>query len=130
MRRMTDNPPGFVYFVRPIGAEGPIKIGCSRSPGDRLKHLTQWSPLPLEVIGFLPGSFKDEAFLHRCFYDLRIHYEWFRAASELTDAVAEILRTGVIRLPHLLPKGNLKSERRLAAFAAAREAASPTRSAA
>lgn len=31
--------PTFVYFIKPKGRKGPIKIGCSNAPADRLMAL-------------------------------------------------------------------------------------------
>lgn len=33
-----------VYFIKPIGMDGPIKIGCSDKPARRLITLAAWSP--------------------------------------------------------------------------------------
>jgi hypothetical protein len=59
----------YVYFIKPVGMDGPIKIGCSNIPEHRLVSLSMWSPFPLEIIGKTPGNLKDEGFLHRCFSD-------------------------------------------------------------
>lgn len=80
----------FVYFIRPIGMEGPIKIGCSNSPPARLQSLMSWSPLPLEVVATVPGSFDLEFKVHECFLDLMQHREWFRADPRLTAAIERI----------------------------------------
>ncbi len=84
-----------VYFIKPIGICGPIKIGCSSVPADRLVDLMLLSPLKLELIGSVPGDMKDEYFLQRCFAHLHSHSEWFHASSELTTAIGKILRGGM-----------------------------------
>src|SRR3546814_12747101 len=38
-----------VYFIRPIGQAGPVKIGCSVGPNKRRPELETWSPVPLEI---------------------------------------------------------------------------------
>lgn len=83
-----------VYFIKPVGADGPIKIGCSYVPQNRLIDLTAWAPQPLELIGAVPGTLQDEGFLHRCFADLHSHREWFRADPRLTSAIKSILSAG------------------------------------
>ena len=83
-----------VYFIKPIGMDGPIKIGCSNKPGNRLIALSAWSPFPLEIIGSVPGDFADEQFIHRCFLDLHSHREWFRSSGELRDAINKIIADG------------------------------------
>jgi hypothetical protein len=74
---------------------GPIKIGCSSVPPDRLVDLMLLSPFKLELIGSVPGNMKDEYFLQRCFAHLHSHSEWFHASSELTTAVGKILHGGI-----------------------------------
>lgn len=102
--------PKYVYFIKPVGMDGPIKIGCSAVPPSRLIEFTVWSPFPLEIIGSVPGGHADETFLHRRFAYLHSHREWFRSSpllrntidrilhgESLKSACAEILRTGMIR---------------------------------
>lgn len=82
--------------MKPIGLDGPIKIGCSETPMQRLETLACWSPFPLEVIGSVVGSFEDEKFLHHCFADHHSHREWFRSSEKLRNAIAEILHAGSV----------------------------------
>lgn len=86
----------YVYFVRPIGLPGPVKIGWSQSPVGRLETLMSWSPFPLEIIGHVPGTMKDEGYLHRCFWQQRSHGEWFHHSSELQVAIDRVLTLGVV----------------------------------
>lgn len=72
-----------VYFLRPVGQIGPIKIGCSKLPPLRLETLTVWSPVRLELICSVPGSHKDEHTLHGMFRRHHVHGEWFGASKEL-----------------------------------------------
>ena len=85
--------PSFIYFLRPIGAEGPVKIGCSRSPRSRLEQYLPWSPVPLEIAATVPGTMSLEYNLHQCFADTHIHHEWFGASPGLTKLI-DALRTG------------------------------------
>lgn len=85
---------GYVYFIRPCGLDGPIKIGWSQSPGLRLEGLAAWSPFPLEIIGSVPGTMADENYLHRCFWALVSHREWFRSSPELRATIDRILALG------------------------------------
>lgn len=79
-----------VYFMKPIGRDGPIKIGCSGWPNERLLQIAIWSPDPLEVIYSEEGSFKLERNLHRCFADYHRHSEWFEAGPRLVEALARL----------------------------------------
>lgn len=103
----------YVYFFKPAGLDGPIKIGCSATPYDRLATFAAWSPFPLEMIGSVPGSAKDETYLHRCFYSSRSHGEWFRSTPELRDAIARILELGHVPCDVVTADKMGKPERRI-----------------
>lgn len=85
-----------VYFAKPVGMDGPIKIGCSTLPHSRLMQLATWSPFPLEIIGFVPGTFADETFIHQCFADLHTRHEWFMSSPALRETIQAILDGGSI----------------------------------
>lgn len=80
----------FVYFLRPVGMDGPIKIGCSERPESRLATLMSWSPFRLEIITTVDGDFDLEQNIHQCFADLSTHGEWFRPEPRLTEAIRKI----------------------------------------
>lgn len=82
-----------VYFMRPVGMVGPIKIGCSKFLDQRLFNLASWSPYPLEIILSFPGSHKLEHNIHQCFADLHSHKEWFHPGKRLLDAI-EAMKAG------------------------------------
>jgi hypothetical protein len=105
----------FVYFIKPIGMDGPIKIGCSVDPEIRLSNLMVWSPFPLEIVATIPGGYSLERNVHECFADAHSHKEWFRAIPRLQTfinglqagkEIGEILdlnaRIGSIREPRVL----------------------------
>ncbi len=77
----------YVYFMRPVSADGRIKIGCSFRPAKRLIALSVHSPYPLEIIGVGKGSIPDEQLLHEYFAADRLHSEWFRASDELHQVI-------------------------------------------
>lgn len=79
-----------VYFMKPVGMDGPIKIGCTNMPIRRLKQLGDWCPFPLEIIGTFPGSPADEHEVQRRFAQHRSHGEWFRPAGELLEFIAAL----------------------------------------
>lgn len=79
-----------VYFIKPIGAAGPIKIGCSGHPGKRKSSLQTWSPLKLELAATYEGGRKDEARFHALFIDDHSHGEWFNASKALTDTIERV----------------------------------------
>lgn len=99
----------YVYFIKPAGMEGPIKIGCSMVPEERLISLASWSPFPLELVVAVPGDRDLERNIHECFASDFSHHEWFRPSQKLTalmaalkagtpivDAIDLSMRTGTI----------------------------------
>lgn len=85
-----------IYFIKPVGLDGPIKIGCSVKPKERLEFLSMWSPFPLEIVAYVPGRFPDECFLHQCFAHDHIRHEWFRSSKELHEAIWAIVASGTV----------------------------------
>lgn len=82
----------FVYFLKPVDMDGPIKIGCSETPKGRLSTYMSWSPLKLEMVASIPGDLALERNLHECFADIHSHGEWFHAHERLTSAIDKIKR--------------------------------------
>ena len=76
-----------VYFIR--AETGQIKIGISYDPVGRLHDLRGASPVPLKLLGAIPGGIEQEIALHKRFAKQRLHGEWF--APEIRFEVAEIL---------------------------------------
>lgn len=83
-------PESYVYFLRPVGAQGPVKIGQSRTPLIRLKTISSWSPVELELAAHTPGARDLEARLHAAFAKDRLHGEWFSASAALSSLIADI----------------------------------------
>ena len=94
------NKPRHVYFVRRADGVGPIKIGCSIQPKERLATLALWSPYKLELVAIAPGGFPDENALHWKFKNARMQGEWFSDVPELLDYVRVVQQTG--KLPGLV----------------------------
>ena len=104
-----------IYFIRPKGHLGPIKIGLSTKPDRRAESLSAWSPWPLEIMGTVPGSWDDEQFLHSCFHAHRTHGEWFQDSPDLLNAIADILSSGTIDRSCLTPQTDNPRRRKAAA---------------
>lgn len=102
-----------VYFIRPIEALGPIKIGLSSDPAARMRTSAAWSPFPLEVVGSVPGRWLDEQFLHSCLAEHHFHGEWFYAEPLVLDAMHWVLSTGGFELARskLTPLANVRSKK-------------------
>lgn len=106
---------GRVYFIRPVGMNGPVKIGHSVVPESRLDVLSVWSPLPLHLIGSVPGTYADEQFLHRAFVATHSHREWFFYSAELGETISLILEAGSVdaaRHTLVIPEGAKRPSRR------------------
>lgn len=76
-----------VYFIKSGNA---VKIGMSKDVPGRLRTLRTMSPLPLELLGVIPGGRDEEALLHREWAELRLHGEWFQATPDLIGHIAGI----------------------------------------
>lgn len=83
--------PRQVYFIRPVGAEGPVKIGSSGSPEARLRQCAAMSPVELEIVAVLPGGLDLERRFHALFADAIDHHEWFHATPEVVAVIAAVL---------------------------------------
>lgn len=102
----------FVYFLRPQGLNGPIKIGSSRNPVSRLRSIQAYSPFPLELIGQAEAESSLEWRLHARFRDQHSHNEWFHWSEELEETVARVcdgtLNVDTLPAPHAFVYGRRK----------------------
>lgn len=94
MNRLSAKPRK-VYFIRPTGKRGPVKIGWSGWPEDRRKRLERQVGAPLEVAAQIVGRIEDERLLHQMFAADRTHGEWF-AWSRSMQRVIDAISTGVL----------------------------------
>lgn len=79
-----------VYFIKPIGMDGPVKIGCSKAPESRRNTLEVWSPFPLEIIAEIEGGFDLERRIHALLKPSHQHREWFVATPEVMAVVEQV----------------------------------------
>lgn len=79
-----------VYFIKPIGMDGPVKIGCSCSPDGRRSTLQTWCPFPLEVVAEIDGDFDLEKRFHTLFGDSHKGREWFNVTPSMKACIAAI----------------------------------------
>jgi hypothetical protein len=99
----------FVYFIKPVGMAGPIKIGCAMDLARRLNVLEACSPFLLEVAASVSGGLRLERQLHAYFAAIRVHREWFRAAPDLLDLIKQI-RNGA-NIEDVIPIAGVKIPR-------------------
>jgi hypothetical protein len=102
----------FVYFARVVGTVGPIKIGCSCWPANRVRQLGIDTKTNCEVIAEIPGSFLLERNVHLKFAHLRCDgpsradrdapiagaTEWFQAAPDLLAFIEQAKKIGELPL--------------------------------
>lgn len=78
---------GYAYFVGPVG--GPIKIGYSRDPEERLYKIQTDHPERLHLWAMAAGGEVQESAYHSQFSKAWIGGEWFHLVPEIE---AEITR--------------------------------------
>lgn len=61
------------------------KIGYSKNPEKRLKHLQTGNPSKLHLTKVIPGEFEDEKQLHSKFKHLSKKGEWFELSNEIEE---------------------------------------------
>lgn len=102
-----------IYFLRPVGKQGPVKIGFAICAAHRLQVCQAWSPVPLEVAATLAVAGDDhsrrrhhalaiERRFHLKYAAHRLHHEWF-AANAALSADIESIRLGTFD-PSTLPE--------------------------
>lgn len=91
-----------VYFIKPIGMAGPIKIGNSFSPDGRLETLSTWSPFALELLATIAGGEQLEMRFHVAFEHLHLRREWFAPGLELVNTI-EAIRAETFDIDSLPP---------------------------
>lgn len=101
---------GFIYFMKPVNLNGPIKIGHTVMPDHRLCVLGYWSPFELEFIGLHEGTIGDEWNLHTKFASYRLHNEWFLPSDEMNDCLAKL--SGGVPLREAFSLDVIKAKRR------------------
>lgn len=80
-----------IYFIQADGV-GHVKIGFTANDDAavRLATLQVGSPVPLKLLGTIPGTLGDEKNLHRRFASARVHGEWFRPIPELLALISPV----------------------------------------
>lgn len=76
------NIASYVYAIQ-AGDNGPVKIGHSGDPLQRLAKLQTGNPEPLHLRAVIPGDKPTEDDLHQRFADARLIGEWFGGTDYL-----------------------------------------------
>ena len=83
---------GRIYFIQ-VGTTGPIKIGFTKAdPLNRMEDLQCGCPWPLRLIGSIPGTKRNENWLHEKLSEFKMLREWF--VPEVASDVNKILSPG------------------------------------
>lgn len=89
MKTSWTSRPGLLYLMQRSG-DGVLKIGwTSRDPQERRKQIAaEQYPHAIEILAYYPGSYADEAALHKRFARLRFapdnpRSEWFWDSPEI-----------------------------------------------
>jgi hypothetical protein len=104
----------YVYFIQ-AGEDGPIKIGYSARPENRLRELQLGNWQDLFLLKKIRGSSELEATYHSKFADAHIRSEWFHPIAPLTELI-EGLESEPITLSPILRysrDGDLKRPKKI-----------------
>jgi Meiotically up-regulated gene 113 len=77
---------GFVYFAK-ADPEGPIKIGWSANPIQRIRSLNASAPSEIRLLAMFPGAKRDEWELHGELEQHRLRGEWFEDCDDVRVAM-------------------------------------------
>lgn len=86
LRKSQPNLCAFIYAIQ-AGDVGPVKIGVTDSPADRIKTLQQGNHEELRGIAAWWDLKEVEKAIHREFAYARIRGEWFRPVPDLMEYV-------------------------------------------
>lgn len=84
----VDIPRNGVYFIQPV-AGGLIKIGYTDDIYKRFRQIQYHSPIPLHVLGVVPGDKVLEIGLHLSFIKERHHGEWFLPQGKVREFLSD-----------------------------------------
>ncbi len=80
----------FVYFIQEKDIKnGPIKIGYSKNPEERLKQLQNSNFRKLKLLFKYKAGKEEESKLHKKFEEYRLYGEWFESNSEIMKFILE-----------------------------------------
>lgn len=78
-----------IYFAQAGGKTGPVKIGFSWNPAQRLAALQTGNHLPIEIVASFrcENAQSAETAIHRYLGDLRMEGEWFKHDVRITELI-------------------------------------------
>ncbi len=81
----------WLYAIQ-AGEDGPVRIGTTLSPSQRLKTLQAANAERLRPLALWRGTPDEERGWHQTFGALRLQGEWFRPEPELLSMLAQLDR--------------------------------------
>ena len=78
-----------VYFIQSANGTGPIKIGYTRTPYNRVREIQRMSPYKLTLLKVIEGDKEHESKLHLRFRHIRLHGEWFEPDDSLIEFIKD-----------------------------------------
>jgi hypothetical protein len=84
-----------VYFLQCPIEPKLIKLGFSTNVRKRVRNIGFMGPVPLDFLGYMPGTMGDETKLKIRFRLAREHGEWFRPVPELL----RFIESAIIKAP-------------------------------
>lgn len=85
----------FLYFVKPVGQAGPIKIGHSVNPARRVRELACEVGRKLQLVAQCPARRIDESYMHWRHRHHHLCGEWFEPTPRIM-ADAERAAHGIL----------------------------------
>ena len=76
-----------IYFIQSGGYLGPIKIGLSSNPVQRVHDLQVGNPEELTLLAVMVGEESEEARLHARFSKHHIRGEWFKPSDSIWSLI-------------------------------------------
>lgn len=86
--QLPDSKQEFIYFLAYVDV---VKIGFTNSLNSRISSIRMMSPVPLALLGAIPGDRHKEQEIHQRFAHLRRHGEWFSLTDDLKRYLDRIL---------------------------------------
>ena len=83
-----ERPRSHLYVIQAVNG-GPVKIGMSRNPDNRVEELQPGSPFPLQVIRVYPHQGRYERSVHKALSQWRLHGEWFE--EDVVEHIEDIM---------------------------------------
>lgn len=80
------HPHERVYFIS--ADDGPVKIGLTNNPEQRLEHLQTGSPYRLKLLAVIRAGRSLERAYHSYFDGSRLNGEWFARSPDLMGEIA------------------------------------------